>query len=295
MGRELELRHRFYEVLFQDVIVEPSARKEVVRLIVEEEIELEDVRITGGRMWNDNVIWAKGDCLQRDDEEPIELLHRTLKKSHQSKVKKKKKKSLLDIIAQEGVELKVMLKDLGININKRANSRPEKVQKSQTMRLMTDMPDSTTSSKLAPAFPKKKMLKRGSASGTTESSEVEGGAKKRRVDPSSKLIRVKIRENRPGMEDELKTVEDKMKFAARKGVEEMSKVAARLMKGICLGMEEEKVELKSRKAEFKKEVARLKSDLARERKRLNSMEATQEVEINELTKEAGKNLEEVVV
>ncbi|KAF6148844.1 hypothetical protein GIB67_014215, partial [Kingdonia uniflora] len=33
------------------------------------------------RPWNDNVIWVKGDCLQRDDEEPMELLFRTVKQS----------------------------------------------------------------------------------------------------------------------------------------------------------------------------------------------------------------------
>ncbi|KAF6176941.1 hypothetical protein GIB67_027741, partial [Kingdonia uniflora] len=36
---------------------------------------------SAGRPWNDNVIWVKGDCLQRDDEEPMELLFRTLKQS----------------------------------------------------------------------------------------------------------------------------------------------------------------------------------------------------------------------
>ncbi|KAF6144760.1 hypothetical protein GIB67_016834 [Kingdonia uniflora] len=105
------------------------------------------------------------------------------------------------------------------------------------------------------------MLKRGSTSRTTGSGDVEGGAKKIRVDPSSKLIRAKVAENRPGVEDELKVVEDRVRLAARKGVEEMNKMAARLMNGICLGIEGEKVNLKSGKAELKKEVARLKSDL----------------------------------
>ncbi|KAF6175290.1 hypothetical protein GIB67_000611 [Kingdonia uniflora] len=42
MGRELEYRRHFNEELFWEVIVDSSARKEFVRLIVEEEIELED-------------------------------------------------------------------------------------------------------------------------------------------------------------------------------------------------------------------------------------------------------------
>ncbi|KAF6138032.1 hypothetical protein GIB67_042937 [Kingdonia uniflora] len=106
------------------------------------------------------------------------------------------------------------------------------------------MPEFTTSSKLAQAFSKKKMLKRGSTSGTTGSGKVEGGAKKIRVDCSSKMIRAKVAENRPGVEDELKAVKDRVRLVAHKGVKEMSKVAAPLMKGICLEMVEKKVELK---------------------------------------------------
>ncbi|KAF6139045.1 hypothetical protein GIB67_010771 [Kingdonia uniflora] len=152
----------------------------------------------------------------------------------------------------------------------------------------TDVPESITSNKLVRVFLKKKMLKRGSTSGTTGSGEVEGEAKKIRVDPSSELIRTKVAENRPGEEDELKAMEDRARLAARKGVEEKNKVTAHLMKGICLGMEEEKVELE-------KKVARLKSDLVREGKRLASVKAVQEVEIIELTEESRKNLHEVVV
>ncbi|KAF6147220.1 hypothetical protein GIB67_039350 [Kingdonia uniflora] len=88
-----------------------------------------------GRMWNANMIWVNGDCLQRDDGEPMELLCRTVKQSSTSKVMWKK--SQLDNIAQEGVELEAMLKVLSISRKKRANSRSEKVQKSQATRLMT--------------------------------------------------------------------------------------------------------------------------------------------------------------
>ncbi|KAF6174424.1 hypothetical protein GIB67_024446, partial [Kingdonia uniflora] len=41
---------------------------------------------SAGRPWNDNVIWVKGDCLQRDDEEPMELLFRTVKQSKYNNV-----------------------------------------------------------------------------------------------------------------------------------------------------------------------------------------------------------------
>ncbi|KAF6166196.1 hypothetical protein GIB67_023906 [Kingdonia uniflora] len=65
-----------------------------------------------------------GDCLYRDDEEPMELMCRTVKQSPSSKVKKK---SLLDIVAQEGVKLEAMLKELGISRKMRANGRSKKV------------------------------------------------------------------------------------------------------------------------------------------------------------------------
>ncbi|KAF6140114.1 hypothetical protein GIB67_028920 [Kingdonia uniflora] len=258
-GRELELGRRFYEGLLWEVILEASARQRVVRLIAEEEIEEEDVMITGdelirvevdmetlpameastsgrsaesksivsdsddeveviqfldfpgklvsyspisdvfrefckaktlvggrwgnfvehagrqfrsciagsgenstGQMWDDNVIWVKGDYLQKDDDEPMALLYRTVKKSPQSKVKKE---SLLDIVAQEGVEFEA------------------------------------------------------------------------------------VTENRLDREDELKSIEGRVRLASRKGVEEMNKVAARLIKGICLEMED-KAELKSGRGEL---------------------------------------------
>ncbi|KAF6164733.1 hypothetical protein GIB67_040985 [Kingdonia uniflora] len=144
----------------------------------------------------------------------------------------------------------------------------------------TDVPESTMSSKLAWAIPKKRMLKCGSTSGTTGSDKVEGGAKKRRVNPPSQLTRVKASEDGLDEEGGLKVVEDR---------------AAYLMKGIYLGMEEKKAKLEKGKAEFEKKVAHLKAKLAREGKQVDSLKAFQEVEINELTAEAEKKLGEVVI
>ncbi|KAF6159134.1 hypothetical protein GIB67_032751 [Kingdonia uniflora] len=158
-----------------------------------------------------------------------------------------------------------------------------------------DMSESTTSSKLARVFPKKEMLKRGSTSGTTESGEVKGEAKKRRDDPPFQLTEVKASEDRLGEEDELKVVEDRAKLAVHNGEKKKSKIAALLMKGICLGVEVEKAKLEKGKAEFVKKVAHLKVYLAMEGKRLDSLKASQKVEINELTAKAGNNLEEVLI
>ncbi|KAF6163482.1 hypothetical protein GIB67_029331, partial [Kingdonia uniflora] len=75
-----------------------------------------------------------------------------------------------------------------------------------------------------------------------------------------------------------------VRFTTRKGTVEMSastqlelsKMAARLLKGICLGIEEGKGELKNGKVELKKKVARLKSDMVLEGKRLDVAKAGQE-------------------
>ncbi|KAF6169379.1 hypothetical protein GIB67_016549 [Kingdonia uniflora] len=325
MGRELEHGRRFYEELFREVIVEPSARKEAMRLIVEEEIELEDMRIAGGELLSgivregfgaasdsyydlggSNLICrvvihiesspvneastsgrsTKSENVVSNRDDKIEVVQfpdfhvklisyplnfdvfREFCKAKasvggrwgnfvelagpQSKVMKKE--FLLDTVIQEGTKLEAVLNKLGINIKKRANNRSEKVQKSQTMWLITDR-----------AFPKKKMLKRGSTSGTT------------------------------GSEDKLKVVEDSAKLAVHNGEEEMSKMAACLMKGIYLGMEEEKAELEKGKAELEKKVTCLKTEIAREEKWLDSLKASQEVEISEMTAKTEKNLGEVVI
>ncbi|KAF6134685.1 hypothetical protein GIB67_002086 [Kingdonia uniflora] len=70
--------------------------------------------------------------------------------------------------------------------------------------------------------------------------------------------------------------------------------AARLMKGICLGVGEERVEMKRKKVKLKKECARLKSDLNKEGMRLVALKASQVVEINKLQAKGKVDLEEVV-
>ncbi|KAF6142780.1 hypothetical protein GIB67_023262 [Kingdonia uniflora] len=264
----------------------------ICRVVVDMETSTVNEESTSGRSAeSENVESEKED--ERDDEEPIELLCRIVKQCPTSKVKRKK--SLLDIVGQEGIELEVVLKELHISRKKRANNKSEKVQKSQATRLMTgvggnkeggadgqrrvvlpkasevdfaDVPESTTSSKLIQAFLKKRMLKRGSTSGTTG-------------------------KDRLGEEDELKVVEDRENLAIRNGEEEMSKMATRLMKGVCLRMEEEKAKLKKGKAEPKNKVDHLKIKLAREGKRFDSVKAVRKGKISELAAKAGKNLEVV--
>ncbi|KAF6158535.1 hypothetical protein GIB67_040049 [Kingdonia uniflora] len=154
----------------------------------------------------------------------------------------------------------------------------------------TGLPESTTSSKLARTFPKNQMLKRPSTSGTTGSGKA---VKKRRVEPSE-MSGMKLVEDRPIAEDDLKGVEKKARLATLHKEEEMSKMAVRLINGICLGVEEERAELKRKKVELERNVGRLKNDLLKERKRMETLMASQVVEINNLHAEARTNLKEVV-
>ncbi|KAF6176945.1 hypothetical protein GIB67_027745 [Kingdonia uniflora] len=71
----------------------------------------------------------------------------------------------------------------------------------------------------------------------------------------------------------------------------MSKMAARLMKGIYLGVEEEIAELKRKKVKLERNIARLKFDSSKEGKRLEPLKASQVVEVNKLQAEARVDLE----
>ncbi|KAF6158355.1 hypothetical protein GIB67_022435, partial [Kingdonia uniflora] len=66
---------------------------------------------SAGRTWNDNIIWVKGNCLQRDDEELLDLWFRTVKQSVKSTVERKE--SVLDEVEEEEIELKLVLEGLG--------------------------------------------------------------------------------------------------------------------------------------------------------------------------------------
>ncbi|KAF6138582.1 hypothetical protein GIB67_032476, partial [Kingdonia uniflora] len=94
--------------------------------------------------------------------------------------------------------------------------------------------------------------------------------------------------------DGWKEVEEKTRLAALHGMEEMSIMAARLMKGICLGVEEERAELKRKKVDLERNEARLKSDLSKEWKRLEALKVSQVVEINKLQGEARVDLKEAI-
>ncbi|KAF6172565.1 hypothetical protein GIB67_007078, partial [Kingdonia uniflora] len=87
---------------------------------------------SAGRVWNDNLLWVSGECLQRSDEKPLELNNRTITKGINCKVSRKK--SFIDVVAREGTELEAVLKELEISRFKRVASKDDKVRRSQARR-----------------------------------------------------------------------------------------------------------------------------------------------------------------
>ncbi|KAF6134107.1 hypothetical protein GIB67_013504 [Kingdonia uniflora] len=214
-----------------------------------------------------------------------------------------RKESLLDRVAQEVTEHEVVLEELGISRKKRVNSQDEKVQKSQSTNTdgrvdCTGLPESTALSKLARTFPMKQMLKRLLTSGPTGSSKA---LKKRRVEPSE-MSGMKVIKDRPIVEDDLKEVEEKARLAALHGEKEMRKIVTHLMKGICLGDEEERAELKWKKVNLERNVARLKTDMHKEIKQMEALKAIySEDEVDAIKadsyveKEDDEEIEDVVI
>ncbi|KAF6158789.1 hypothetical protein GIB67_040303 [Kingdonia uniflora] len=165
---------------------------------------------SAGRVWNDNLLWVSGKCLQWSDEEPLELNNRTIIKGISCKVSRKE--SFIDTVAKEGTELEAVLKELEISRFKRVVSKDEKVRRSQAKRRMAgetpgfmedelltpdlntplklawlnEMPDgpvdlATVSSTVVRNLAKRKAVKRGAFSRSVTSDSVDDSCKRRKV------------------------------------------------------------------------------------------------------------------
>ncbi|KAF6147322.1 hypothetical protein GIB67_009805 [Kingdonia uniflora] len=170
---------------------------------------------SAGRVWNDNLLWVSGECLQRSDEEPLELNNRTITKGINYKVSRKE--SFIDAVAREGTELEAVLKELEISRFKRVASKDNKVRRSQANRRMAaktsgsieeklstpklntplklaglnEMPDgpvdmATVSSIVVQNLAKRKAVKRGAASRSVTSGSVDDSNKRRKVTSPTK-------------------------------------------------------------------------------------------------------------
>ncbi|KAF6136263.1 hypothetical protein GIB67_042748 [Kingdonia uniflora] len=221
----------------------------------------------------------------------------------------KGKKSLLNEVAEEETKLELVLEGLGLSRIKRVDSKSDKVRKAQSTRSMagvdegkkkisceevrTKTPGSgssaqpnLTTSKIAQNFLKKRILKSLPVPGATDSGEV-ANEKRMRVESS----REKVVGVRPAAVDDLREVEERARLATFHEEEDTSKVVARLVKGIWLGIKEEKFELKKAKSELERDLARAKTEAMKEVKQLKAFHV---VAISQLQVVAKANLDEMV-
>ncbi|KAF6134359.1 hypothetical protein GIB67_005751 [Kingdonia uniflora] len=170
---------------------------------------------SAGQVWNDNFLWVSGECLQRSDEEPLELNNRTITKGINCKVSRKE--SFIDAVAREGTELEAVLKELEISKFKKVASKDDKVRRSQAKKRLvgktpgsmeeklttsklniplklvrlSEIPDgpvdmATVSSTVVRNMAKRKAIKRGSAPRSVSSVSVDDSSKRRKVISSTK-------------------------------------------------------------------------------------------------------------
>ncbi|KAF6151322.1 hypothetical protein GIB67_040595 [Kingdonia uniflora] len=179
---------------------------------------------SAGRAWNDNIIWVKGNFLQRDNEELLDLRFRSVKQSVKSTVERKE--SLLDEVAEEETEVELVLWELGLSRKKRVESRSKKVVKAQSTRSMT---------------------------GVDEGKRVMKG-KRRRVESLGESGE-KVVEGRSASMVDLKEVKERARLVILQGKEDTSQMVTHLVKEIWLGIEEYESELKKAKSELEKNLA----------------------------------------
>ncbi|KAF6163292.1 hypothetical protein GIB67_025156, partial [Kingdonia uniflora] len=122
-------------------------------------------------------------------------------------------------------------------------------------------------------------------------------SKKKRVDSRSNkegqtlgVPREKVAEGRFAAVDDLKEVEDRARLAVLDGEKDTSKMVARLVKGIWLGIEE-KNELKKVNIELEKELAHSRTDALKE---VRHLKASHAVAIGRLQVETKANFDEMV-
>ncbi|KAF6165689.1 hypothetical protein GIB67_012586 [Kingdonia uniflora] len=243
---------------------------------------------SAGRTWNDNIIWMKG-----------------------VKSTVERKESLLDEVAEEETELELVLGELGLSRKKRVESRSKKVVNAQSTRSMTGVDEgkrktsgeevrartprsgtsaqpNLTTNKIVQKFLKRQIKKTLPASGTTVSGEVIQRIR-RRVEPLGNSGD-KVVEGRSALMDDFKEVEERARLAILQGNEDTSQIAARLVKGIWLGIEEQESELKKAKSELEKNLAQAKTDALNEVKQLKAIHA---VVIGQVQVKAKANLDEM--
>ncbi|KAF6150648.1 hypothetical protein GIB67_022260 [Kingdonia uniflora] len=230
----------------------------------------------------------------RSYEEPLELNNITIIKGISCKVSRKE--SFIDVVAREGTELKVVLKELEISRFKRVASKDDKVRRSQAKRRMAgktpgsieeklltpelntplklvrlnEMPDgpvgmATVSNTVVRNLAKMKTVKRGAASCSVTSDSVDDSSKRRKVTSPTKSQVVleesdKIAEGanlRPHFEFEVSLLEEQCRAKAR---EKMVVVVDDDFKKFARALRGAQLGLQDRSIELEKRISQLEGE-----------------------------------
>ncbi|KAF6146735.1 hypothetical protein GIB67_009021 [Kingdonia uniflora] len=236
-------------------------------------------------IWNDNMVLVKGKCIQRANEDYMDLSYRSFKEHPHYNVAKEE--SFIDVVAREGNEVQGILDELGISRHKRVNNKSLKVQKAQAKRKMTDISKGGSSSMALPPVldtsvhtgisvpPKKdreekwKSTLSNSIAGDGE--EIESALKKRRlahishvsVEDATQLpyVEIRINDDMLGLENSFRTLVVYKLLEVKSAVEVVMRRVLHALKGLVLGIRdgkdlfsEKEVSLKKRTKELEKEL-----------------------------------------
>ncbi|KAF6138116.1 hypothetical protein GIB67_033530 [Kingdonia uniflora] len=188
-----------------------------------------------------------------------------------------RKESLLDEVAEEETELELVLGELGLSRKKRVESNLKKFAKAQYTRLMTGVDEGARQTSGEEIRAKTPGLG-SSAQGDLTTGKIAQRFPKRQI----KTVL-------PTSVDDLKENEERARLTTFQGKEDTSQMVARLVKGIWLGIEEQKSELKKAKSWLEKNLTPAKTDAMKEVKQLKAAHATT---IGHLQVEAKANLDE---
>ncbi|KAF6135870.1 hypothetical protein GIB67_038942 [Kingdonia uniflora] len=230
---------------------------------------------SAGRVWNDNLLWVSGECLQRSDEAPLKLNNKTITKGINCKVSRKE--SFIDVVAREGTELEAVIKELKISRFKRVASKNDKVRRSQAKRRMAAKTLDSMEEKLSTpelniplklARPNK--MPYGPVDMATVSSTVLQNLAKRKAVVLEE--RYKIAEGadlRPHFEAEAGLLEEQCRAKAREKIvavmDDELKKFSRALRGVQLGFQDRLIELEKRISQLEGEKNHLEENLTPKR------------------------------
>ncbi|KAF6156265.1 hypothetical protein GIB67_008035 [Kingdonia uniflora] len=245
-----------------------------------------------GRVWNDNLLWVSGECLQRSE----------------INCKVLRKESFIDVVAREGTELKTVLKELEISRLKRVANKDDKVRRSQAKWILARKTPSsmeeklstpelntplrlvrlneildgpvdvaTVSSTVVRNLAKRKTIKCGAAPRSVTSVSVDNSSNRRKVTSLTKSQEVleesdKMVEGadlRPRYEVGAGLLEEQCRAKAREKMvvvmDDVFKEFARALKDVQLGFQDRLMELEKRISQLEGEKNQLEENLTRER------------------------------